>query len=118
MSAAPTRIAESPAFDDGRVGDVIGYDIYPGIGRREYVQPEYVGMHLDFARSSALAHGRRAAELAKERGSPFSRVESAAFLGAAELAAGDVAIATSTLEMTRSLRARNSPSVPVTGPPP
>ena len=39
--------------------DVIGYDIYPGIGRREYVQPEYVGMHLDFARSSALAHGRR-----------------------------------------------------------
>src|SRR5206468_10719052 len=46
----------------------------------------------------ALAHGRRAVELAEERGSPFSRVEAAAFLGAAELAAGDVAPATSALE--------------------
>ena len=37
----------------------------------------------------ALAHGRRAVELAEERGSVFSRVEAAAFLGAAELADGD-----------------------------
>ena len=51
----------------------------------------------------ALAHGRRAAELAEERGSPFSRVEAAAFLGAAELAAGDVATATSTLETALGL---------------
>ena len=53
--------------------------------------------------AGALAHGRRAAELAEERGSPFSRVESAAFLGAAELAAGDVATATSTLETALGL---------------
>jgi class 3 adenylate cyclase len=46
----------------------------------------------------ALAHGRRAAALAEERGSPFARVEAAAFLGAAELAAGDASRATSTLE--------------------
>jgi class 3 adenylate cyclase len=46
----------------------------------------------------ALAHGRRAVALAEERGSPFSRVEAAAFLGAAELAAGDVAAATCALD--------------------
>jgi tetratricopeptide (TPR) repeat protein len=46
----------------------------------------------------ALAHGRRAVALAEERGSPFSRVEAAAFLGAAELAAGDVAAATRALD--------------------
>jgi predicted ATPase/class 3 adenylate cyclase len=46
----------------------------------------------------ALAHGRRALELAEERGSPFSQVEAAAFLGAAELAAGDAAAAASVLE--------------------
>jgi adenylate cyclase len=51
----------------------------------------------------ALAHGRRAVELAEERGSPFSRVEAAAFLGAAELAAGDVATATSALEAALGL---------------
>ena len=51
----------------------------------------------------SLADGRRAAELAEERGSPFSRVEAAAFLGAAELAAGDVAPATSTLETALGL---------------
>ncbi|HLQ05896.1 MAG TPA: hypothetical protein VK197_09625, partial [Verrucomicrobiae bacterium] len=45
----------------------------------------------------ALAHGRRALELANERGSPFSRVEAAVFLGAADLAAGEVATATSAL---------------------
>ncbi|HKC83955.1 MAG TPA: adenylate/guanylate cyclase domain-containing protein [bacterium] len=45
----------------------------------------------------ALAHGRRAVELANERGSPFSRVEAAVFLGAADLAAGEVATATSAL---------------------
>ncbi len=38
--------------------DVIGYDLYPGIGRREYEHPEYVGMYLDYARSSALANDR------------------------------------------------------------
>src|SRR3989441_1103098 len=53
--------------------------------------------------AGALAHGRRAAELAEERGSPFSRVEAAAFLGAAELAAGDVAHATSALETALGL---------------
>jgi adenylate cyclase len=46
----------------------------------------------------ALARGRRAVELAQERGSPFSQVEAAAFLGAAELAAGDVVTATRLLE--------------------
>ena len=51
----------------------------------------------------ALAHGRRAVELAEARGSPFSRVEAAAFLGAAALAAGDVATATSALEAALGL---------------
>src|SRR6266851_1917374 len=59
--------------------------------------------------AGALAHGRRAAELAEERGSPFSRVEAAAFLGAAELTAGDVATATSTLGTALALaRARRA----------
>ncbi len=59
--------------------------------------------------AGALAHGRRAAELAEERGSPFSRVEAAAFLGAAELTAGDVATATRTLETALGLaRARRA----------
>jgi tetratricopeptide (TPR) repeat protein len=53
--------------------------------------------------AGALAHGRRAVELAEERGSPFSRVEAAAFLGAAALAAGDVATATSVLEIAIAL---------------
>ena len=51
----------------------------------------------------ALAHGRRAVELAEERGSVFSRVEAAAFLGAAELAAGDLTAATSVLERALAL---------------
>ena len=51
----------------------------------------------------ALVHGRRAVALAEERGSPFSRVEAAAFLGAAELAAGDVAAATRALEAALGL---------------
>jgi class 3 adenylate cyclase/tetratricopeptide (TPR) repeat protein len=51
----------------------------------------------------ALAHGRRAVAVAEERGSPFSRIEAAAFLGAAELAAGDVATATSALETALGL---------------
>jgi class 3 adenylate cyclase/tetratricopeptide (TPR) repeat protein len=46
----------------------------------------------------ALAHGRRAVELADERGSPFARVEAATWLGAAALAAGEVATATGALE--------------------
>jgi LuxR family transcriptional regulator, maltose regulon positive regulatory protein len=53
--------------------------------------------------AGALAHGRRAVELAAERGSPFSRVEAAAFLGTAALAAGDLATATSTLETALGL---------------
>jgi len=55
---------------------------------------------------NALAHGRRAVELADECGSVFSRVEAAAFLGAAELAAGDLTAATSVLERALAL-ARN-----------
>jgi tetratricopeptide (TPR) repeat protein len=51
----------------------------------------------------ALAHGRRAVELAEERGSAFSRVEAAAFLGAAELADGDLAAATRVLERALAL---------------
>jgi len=51
----------------------------------------------------ALAHGRRALELAEERGSVFSRVEAAAFLGTAELAAGDPTAATSALERALTL---------------
>src|SRR5262249_47378433 len=51
----------------------------------------------------ALAHGRRAVALAEERGSPFARVEAAAFLGSAELAAGNVATATRLLETALGL---------------
>jgi ATP/maltotriose-dependent transcriptional regulator MalT len=54
----------------------------------------------------ALAHGRRGVELAEEHGSVLSRVEAAAFLGAAELADGDLAGATSVLEQALGL-ARN-----------
>ncbi len=34
--------------------DVIGYDYYPGIGERGLIEPEYGGMFLDYARSSAM----------------------------------------------------------------
>ena len=51
----------------------------------------------------ALAHGRRAVELAEERGSAFSRVEAAAFLGAAELAARDIKAASTVLEAALAL---------------
>jgi class 3 adenylate cyclase/tetratricopeptide (TPR) repeat protein len=51
----------------------------------------------------ALEHGRGAVELANDRGSPFSRVEAAVFLGSAELAAGDVVAATRTLETALAL---------------
>jgi len=54
-------------------------------------------------RSGALGHGRRAVELAEERGSVFSRVEAAAFLGAAELADGDLTRAASVLEQALAL---------------
>jgi len=53
--------------------------------------------------AGALAHGRRAVELAEERGSVFSQIEAAAFLGAAELADGNVAAATSGLERAHAL---------------
>src|SRR5437867_2547922 len=59
--------------------------------------------------AGALAHGRRAVEIAEERGSPFSRVEAATFLGTAELAAGDVARATRALEAALGL-ARKRPT--------
>jgi adenylate cyclase len=59
--------------------------------------------------AGALAHGRRAVELAAERGGPFARVEAATFLGAAELAAGDGAAATTALETAlRLARARRA----------
>jgi hypothetical protein len=51
----------------------------------------------------ALAHGRLAVELSEERGNPFSRVEAAAFLGAAQLAAGDAATAATTLSRALGL---------------
>ena len=54
----------------------------------------------------ALAHGRRGVELAEEHGSVLSRVEAAAFLGAAKLADGDLTGATSVLEQALVL-ARN-----------
>ena len=54
----------------------------------------------------ALGHGRRAVELAEERGSVFSRVEAAAFLGTAEVAGGDAAAAAARLERALAL-ARN-----------
>jgi class 3 adenylate cyclase len=57
---------------------------------------EVLRLHGDLP--GALVHGRRAVALAEERGSAFSRVESAAFLGAAELATGDLPAATITLE--------------------
>jgi tetratricopeptide (TPR) repeat protein len=51
----------------------------------------------------ALAHGRRAVELADERGSVFSRVEAAMFLGAAKLEDGDIAEAGNVLERALAL---------------
>jgi len=54
----------------------------------------------------ALAHGHHAVELAEDRGSVFSQVEAAAFLGAAELAGGDLTAATSVLQRALAL-ARN-----------
>ncbi len=51
------RIAQDP-WRLAQEVDVIGYDLYPGIGRREERRPEYVGMYLDYARSSALAFDR------------------------------------------------------------
>ena len=51
------RIAQDP-WRLAQEVDAIGYDLYPGIGKREYEQPDYVGMYLDYARSSALANGR------------------------------------------------------------
>jgi class 3 adenylate cyclase len=53
--------------------------------------------------AGALTHGRRAVALAEEHGSPFARVEAAAFLGTAEVAAGDVSRATSALETALGL---------------
>jgi predicted ATPase len=55
-------------------------------------------LHLRGDLPAALAQGRRAVELAEESGSVLSRVEAAAFLGAAELADGDIEAATSVLE--------------------
>jgi class 3 adenylate cyclase/tetratricopeptide (TPR) repeat protein len=51
----------------------------------------------------ALAHGRHGVDLAEEHGSAFSRVEAAAFLGAAQLADGDLTAATSGLERALAL---------------
>jgi class 3 adenylate cyclase/tetratricopeptide (TPR) repeat protein len=51
----------------------------------------------------ALAHGRYGVELAEEHGNVFSRVEAAAFLGAAQLADGNFTAATSGLERALAL---------------
>jgi class 3 adenylate cyclase/tetratricopeptide (TPR) repeat protein len=51
----------------------------------------------------ALAHGRQGVELAEAHGSVFSRVEAAAFLGAAQLAEGDLRAATGGLERALAL---------------
>ena len=57
----------------------------------------------------ALAHGRRGVELAEEHGSVLSRVEAATFLGAAELAHGDLTGAASVLaEALRLARDRRT----------
>jgi hypothetical protein len=45
MGQDPWRLA--------REVDAIGYDLYPSIERRFLEHPEYVGMYLDYARSSA-----------------------------------------------------------------
>lgn len=37
--------------------DAIGYDMYPGIGRRLHREPEYISMFLDMGRSSAQQAG-------------------------------------------------------------
>src|SRR5205814_124801 len=63
---------------------------------------------FEFEMRSVLAHaqlavGRLAVELAEERGSGFSRVEAAAFLGAAALADSDLTTATSVLERALAL---------------
>ena len=66
-------------------------------------------LRLRGALPGALAHGRRALELAEEHGSVFSRVEAGAFLGAAELTDGDLTAATSVLERALALaRARRT----------
>jgi class 3 adenylate cyclase/tetratricopeptide (TPR) repeat protein len=62
---------------------------------------EVLRLHGDLP--AALGHGRRAVALAEERGSPFSRVEAAAFFGAAALAAGDAAEAASALDRALAL---------------
>jgi beta-galactosidase len=49
MGQDPWRLARS--------ADAIGYDLYPGIERRFLEHPEYVGMYLDYARSSAKWSG-------------------------------------------------------------
>jgi adenylate cyclase len=60
-------------------------------------------LHLRGDLPGALTHGRRALELAEERGSALARVEAAAFLGAAELAHGDLGAAASVLDQALAL---------------
>ena len=62
---------------------------------------EVLRLHGDLP--GALAHGRRAVALAEVHGSAFARVEAAAFLGAAEIADGELARATSRLERALAL---------------
>lgn len=40
-----------------RQADAIGYDMYPGIGRRLHTQPEYISLFLDLGRSTAIHAG-------------------------------------------------------------
>jgi class 3 adenylate cyclase/tetratricopeptide (TPR) repeat protein len=60
-------------------------------------------LHLRGDLPGALAHGRRAVELAGERGSAFAQVEAATFLGTAELADRNIPAATSALEQALAL---------------
>jgi class 3 adenylate cyclase len=60
-------------------------------------------LRLEGDLAAAVAHGRRAVDLAAERGSPLSRVEAAAFFGTAALAAGDVTSAARELEAALDL---------------
>jgi class 3 adenylate cyclase len=84
---------------------VLFADVARSMELAERVDPEEWHRLLDrlFRILADGAHGRRAVELAEERGSVLSRVEAATFLGAAKLADGDLTAATSVLERALAL---------------
>jgi beta-galactosidase GanA len=51
--------------------DAIGYDLYPGIGRRLHKEPEYISLFLDIGRSTAL-HARAEFWLPELESGPIS----------------------------------------------